>query len=482
MEPLSPDSRIVEYPLSELTDWEKDNTLLKPYGIGIDCHSKFYQLCIYIKKDESLLKYDFTFGTAMSEIRYGYQYMIGVLKQHNLLNADEPIHYTCESTGPYHRPLTIIWRNQPSIINPLLATPSRRKTDVLDARLLAHYDITGLFPKSYIQTEGINIAKALISMYRKHKKLKVQSSNKINNILTYFGNTIGANAGSINKASVRPFIEDLIAGVDVIHDAILERPPENICKIITQLYADIDICLARIEYYLKEAIKQIKQLEFKDNNGGIIPGEKLFALLKTVPGVGDVGVAIFIIEIGDINRFPNPKSLVSYCGFDPSLKISAGKITSHTMRKGNKFLHTAIMRSANVLLVKKNEPFGRWGYIIRVRNSNGGFKKASSAIGRRLVTGLYWVWKTNSVFSYEKYRLFEEYKVDTIPISECNFSTRVNNLLIKNNITDTEKLLTCMTDLSIFVKGLGSKALEEIELWLKQHKKSQKMNQSQDKN
>jgi hypothetical protein len=152
------------------------------------------------------------------------------------------------------------------------------------------------------------------------------------------------------------------------------------------------------------------------------------------------------------------------------------------MRKGNKFLHTAIMRSANVLLVKKNEPFGRWGYIIRVRNSNGGFKKASSAIGRRLVTGLYWVWKTNSVFSYEKYRLFEEYKIDTIPISECNFSTRVNNLLIKNNITDTEKLLTCMTDLSIFVKGLGSKALEEIELWLKQHKKSQKMNQSQDKN
>ena len=53
------------------------------------------------------------------------------------------LRYCIESTGTYHLPVLQAWGGIPCVVNPLLAGPTRRKTDVLDARLLAHHSITG---------------------------------------------------------------------------------------------------------------------------------------------------------------------------------------------------------------------------------------------------------------------------------------------------------------------------------------------------
>ncbi len=53
------------------------------------------------------------------------------------------MHYTGESSGPYHEPSLNCWGGRRSVVNPLLAGSSRRETDVLDSRLFSYHDVTG---------------------------------------------------------------------------------------------------------------------------------------------------------------------------------------------------------------------------------------------------------------------------------------------------------------------------------------------------
>lgn len=50
--------------------------------------------------------------------------------------------------------------------------------------------------------------------------------------------------------------------------------------------------------------------------------EKLNCYLHTIPGVGVVGAATILAEIGDINRFQNASALVAFAGIDPTVKQS----------------------------------------------------------------------------------------------------------------------------------------------------------------
>ena len=58
-----------------------------------------------------------------------------------------------------------------------------------------------------------------------------------------------------------------------------------------------------------------------------LPGKEMLQLLQSVPGVGPVTAAVWLAEVVTPRRFPSPKALTAYIGCDPSLKVSAGKVT-----------------------------------------------------------------------------------------------------------------------------------------------------------
>lgn len=74
-------------------------------------------------------------------------------------------------------------------------------------------------------------------------------------------------------------------------------------------------------------------------------------------------------------RFKTSKQIVVYCGCDPSLKVSAGKVTSHSCRKDNETLHTSLIKAASILIQRRSEPIGKWGYNLYKCNSKDGWKK-----------------------------------------------------------------------------------------------------------
>ena len=49
------------------------------------------------------------------------------------------------------------------------------------------------------------------------------------------------------------------------------------------------------------------------------------ALLKTMPGVGDISALTIAAELGTIDRFDTPKQVCSYAGLVPSVRNSGGK-------------------------------------------------------------------------------------------------------------------------------------------------------------
>jgi hypothetical protein len=124
--------------------------VLKPYGVGIDTHSEFIAVCVMRQDGDRVVKTEQQFSTEWPSLLQARGWITNTLG----LPSDAPFWYCIESTGTYHMPVLLAFGGEPSVVNPLLAGPTRRKTDVLDARLLAHHSITGLWPCSFIPSAG----------------------------------------------------------------------------------------------------------------------------------------------------------------------------------------------------------------------------------------------------------------------------------------------------------------------------------------
>jgi transposase len=329
-----------------------------------------------------------------------------VLKQHNL--PIEPFVYTLESTACYHLPIVLAWGGRPAVVNPVLAAPSRRKTDILDARLLAYHCLTGLWPTSWVPPPAIQELRALARARRASKQAAHRRLLSIGSMLLAFGYTFTAE-GSIAKNTIRPLVEDLIARRPPLtaeaKKHLTGTPlPEPICRLIKEAYAAWDEGQNRAGLLQREILKGARALQYPGPNGPL-DGQTLLANLLTVPGVGDVTGTTWLLEIGDVTRFANCKACVAYAGFDPSVKVSAGKTTSHVRRKGNAKLHHTLVQAAQSVLQRQAEPIGIWGAALRKRHAKGGYQKAVGAVARRIVIGCYWVHLRNEPFSYAKYKI-----------------------------------------------------------------------------
>jgi hypothetical protein len=178
-------------------------------------------------------------------------------------------------------------------------------------------------------------------------------------------------------------------------------------------------------------------------------------------------------------RFGTPQQLAAYCGCDPSLKVSAGKVTSQTRKKGNPKLHSQLSRIAGTCINRHSEPFGQWGYAISKKHVKGGYKKACGAVARRIAVSLYHVHKRNEPFTYDGYNF---YKIDVpcVQINDMGFSKRLENMLISNALTDSKLITQAYTVGAIHeLKGFGKKSAQDVSTWIqtnKNHKSERKQN------
>jgi transposase len=109
---------------------------------------------------------------------------------------------------------------------------------------------------------------------------------------------------------------------------------------------------------LRCIMEQIDKLEELILNE--IKADKLFHLLKTIPGVGPILAMTILIETGDINRFEDAGNYSSYCRCVESKRISNAKKKGENNRKnGNHYLGWAYIEAAN-FAIRYSEPIKKY--------------------------------------------------------------------------------------------------------------------------
>jgi len=152
---------------------------------------------------------------------------------------------------------------------------------------------------------------------------------------------------------------------------------------------------------IKHFDTQIFQLEEELQRQAKKSASREYALLQTVPGIGEnLGMTI-LCEIGDIERFPSVKNFLSYCRLVKGTVASAGKIKGLRGAKlGNPYLRWAFGEAA-VIAKRDHAVIGPLAQRLEAR-MNGNKFKANTVVAIKLARAAYYMLKSQTVFDPDR--------------------------------------------------------------------------------
>lgn len=450
------------------------------YGVGCDIHRDFGQINLLVRSGGRVLEFRTSFNTDHESIIAAKTWCIEVIRNNSdpaVDVKDDEFRYSIESTGNYMTPVLLLWGGKPTVLNPNIAKAGTRKSDIYDARIMSINALTGTWPESYVISQEIQALRVLIAERENCSKLATRCANRIVNNLLKFGYTIARNGSVVKKKDVREYVLDQISEcpqIQPISDKI--GIPDDVKKVLREIYDDYETYKTREAAYSRKIEEAIESMAWETGNGEV-DGRRMLDVLTSAPGIGMTTAAVWLAYAVTPRRFTNVSSCVAYCGFDPSNKVSAGKVTSNAKRKGQKQIHALLCQSAHTLITHKSEPFGQWGYQLKCQGSE---KKARNALGRKLCVALYYMQLKNQEFSYDFYEISKEPDVMDITVEELaklnpEFRRYVKPL-ISNGISMTGEMAHAfyLGELNN-VHGLGKKAYSLIREFIGNQKRYAKL-------
>jgi transposase len=130
---------------------------------------------------------------------------------------------------------------------------------------------------------------------------------------------------------------------------------------------------------------------------GQLAGHAGFAAVQTLPGVGPILGAVFVVEIGDVTRFPGPGQLASWAGLTPRHResdttVHRGRIT----KQGSRLVRWAAVEA--VQRVGKHTRLGAYRDRIAARRGGpSGRNIGKVAAARELIEMVFYALRDGSV-------------------------------------------------------------------------------------
>lgn len=344
--------------------------------------------------------------------------------------------YGIEATSTYYRPVEYTLRDDFAqvLINPYLLKEAR-KTDAKDSRTIAYVVLTGLFKPNYVMPPQINELRTLMRRYHKAVGRRTAANNAMETVLTNYNVTL-AREIALSSTSGQQVLAAIVAGghdaVEVAstatyyqsdnparsakRDAIiaslgdLTLLPHAARITIAQLLADYQHADNAADLYVNQALDLLPSLHKVDKSTGeiLMNGEDALELLITLPG-GSIKFALTLIcELGiDMDRFPTPGNLVSYCGLSPEKRVSADRVSSASPAlPGNSYVRPMAVQVAQGLMQSsKSSPLGAWGRAHRARNgsTSAAHNRAVAAVAKRLITSVWHILTTRTPYTDDGY-------------------------------------------------------------------------------
>jgi transposase len=118
-------------------------------------------------------------------------------------------------------------------------------------------------------------------------------------------------------------------------------------------------------------------------------------LLQTHPGVGPVIALATVLTLGEVKRFENSRSWVSYLGLNPSENSSGvRRRLGGISKQGNPFLRSLLVEGASSA-ARGDQDLGRMYTRLKARKHHG---VAKVAVARKLAVRLYWMLRTETAY------------------------------------------------------------------------------------
>lgn len=202
----------------------------------------------------------------------------------------------------------------------------RRKTDPVDALKLARKLASGDLKGIHIPTEENQKERNLVRYRKRIVGDLTRSKNRLKSLLKYQGIDIPERFAKSNWS--KQFLNWVEQQSD--SDALLG----DVLSLMLEQIKHLRQLKVKIERKLRELMKSEKY-------------KKQSELLSSIPGVGSVVSALFLLEIGDVRRFSSFDRLNDFVGFCPDTDSSGEthRDTGITTRR-HKQLRTALIEAA----------------------------------------------------------------------------------------------------------------------------------------
>jgi transposase len=331
--------------------------------IGVDLHKKIITVCV-MNENRAVLARKTLYCIQPDQI-------VEFFRQFR------PFKVVVEATASY---LWLVELLDPLAEKVVLANPNKlrviaestKKTDRLDAQILAEFLARDMIPEAYMPTPRQRQHRILVRHRQTLKGSQTSVRCRIHHML--------ADHNADRK--------DLFSAQ--CDKAYLKGVPLSDAErfVLRQLWSEFQAYQAQ----LLALAKKIKAFAAK------APQREAEArkILKTAPGVGTVTAEVILSELGDVSRFRNAKAVCAYAGLAPVVKQSGGKRSKDLAisKQGSGLLRWALVESA-WRLVKNNL---KWSAIFARLRQRRGSKRAIVAVARKFLCVLFAMLKTSTPY------------------------------------------------------------------------------------
>ena len=390
------------------------------YIVGIDIGKNHHEASIVSPEGKQIgrsLRFATTHKGADSLMRFIFK---------NIGNS--PCVFGMEATGHYWYPIYSFLKAKGytiCVINPIQSDSLRKmyirqtKNDSIDSFLIAEVIRFGQFGTTSMADENILAMRQLCryrdSVISSRTEIKLRIGTIMEQIFPEYEKQfsslwVSTSMGILEKYLTPENIEN--APIDELFEIIKDKSHNRLTKAkaisIKEAAADtfgIKIAQDAFSFQLKQLIDRMnfhdKQIEALDIE--IMKYYEQFdCYLHTIPGIGIIGAATILAEIGDISRFKNSSALVDFAGIDPTVRQS-GEFNSthnHMSKRGSPYLRHAIFLAATTCSFH-NSPLN--AYYKKKRDQGKHHLTATGAVARKLTTVIYAVLRDSKPYEPKKF-------------------------------------------------------------------------------
>ena len=325
----------------------------------------------------------------------------GILALKNLVMSEKCNVVACESTSDFWIPIyDSLIKHLPVIVGNArdMKAFTHKKTDKVDSEFIAQLALNNMiqpsrvFPKnhrefrSYVRLRHELVQKRTDIKNEAHAVLAPEMFNLKDTLTDIFGkNGRAILSGITSGKAIDEIIESLSPNVRKKSSQIREILNKEISQ---SAIFRLQICLKLITHLDNE----IESLE-KEIFSYAYQNHKLeMDILMSVPGIGELGAATLIAEIGDFKDFSSGDKLASWLGVVPNVYQSADKYyNGRITKRGSKGARWILTQIAQAASRKKNS---RIKEFFNRKKKSIGHSKAIIALARKITT-IIWHLVTN---------------------------------------------------------------------------------------